>query len=381
MALKFNPFTGNLDFAGSGGGGGGARIDGRVASPAALPITLGTPAVDSVYLCESSSGVWLVNYKPAGLWRRIANDGELTDWSYMGPFDGKFADDVEVTDPNKGLILHDGTDRYRMTVRDGQPVFTLLTLLMLAATGFAQTRGLVVDASNNVRSGTNATLTWSNALSWDTNSAAQTRTNLGLGYLGTNAATTVSNLFSGGNSLPSGAAAAGSTLQADGSGGSAFVASKTVQQVTSSNFSKVNWTTNAIQQNGNINSSPFPAWTLVAGKFYEVNYAVRFESTATNGPPTHGFVIATNAGFANVVQAGQGINSIGSVNVISSSTNTDQAWFLFPSATATNARTLTGRFIFYAIESTTAVYSWCPSANVTNAWTLSAPSMVRVTEL
>jgi hypothetical protein len=47
------------------------------------------------------------------------------------------------------------------------------------------------------------------------------RTNLGLGYLGTNAATTLTNLFAS-NSLPSGAAATGVPLLADGASNSAF---------------------------------------------------------------------------------------------------------------------------------------------------------------
>lgn len=61
------------------------------------------------------------------------------------------------------------------------------------------------------------------------------RESIGLGYLGTNAATTISNLF-GSNSLPSGAAVAGAAYVADGSGGSSFEARRTwlARQTTNS---------------------------------------------------------------------------------------------------------------------------------------------------
>lgn len=57
----------------------------RVDLHADLPVTLGDPAVDALYLVRTSSGVWPVNRKPKGIWRRIANTGSLaTDWEYWG---------------------------------------------------------------------------------------------------------------------------------------------------------------------------------------------------------------------------------------------------------------------------------------------------------
>ena len=67
-------------------------IDGEVEFHADLPVTLGTPAIDSAYLVRESSGIWLINRKPAGIWVRLANAGTLADWSYAGTFPDVFSD-------------------------------------------------------------------------------------------------------------------------------------------------------------------------------------------------------------------------------------------------------------------------------------------------
>jgi hypothetical protein len=82
MAWKLNPFTGELDYA----GGGASYIDGVVADSSLLPVTLGTPALDAVYLAKAGSGVWLISRKPAGLYVRVANNGVAADWTYLGAF-------------------------------------------------------------------------------------------------------------------------------------------------------------------------------------------------------------------------------------------------------------------------------------------------------
>jgi hypothetical protein len=83
MAYKFNPFTDTLDIVGSGGA---SYIDGVVADSSLLPVTLGTPALDAVYLAKAGSGVWLISRKPAGLYVRVANNGVAADWTYLGAF-------------------------------------------------------------------------------------------------------------------------------------------------------------------------------------------------------------------------------------------------------------------------------------------------------
>ncbi len=83
--FAYNVITGQLDLVGSGGGGP-SYIDGVVDDSSLLPVTLGTPALDSVYLAKAGSGVWLINRRPAGLYCRIANNGDLDDWQYLGAF-------------------------------------------------------------------------------------------------------------------------------------------------------------------------------------------------------------------------------------------------------------------------------------------------------
>lgn len=103
MAWKLNPFTGELDYS----GGGASYIDGVVADSSLLPTTLGSPALDAVYLAKAGSGVWLINRKPAGLYVRTANNGDAADWTYLGAFPEVNADGnwelYNSTDPTKEL--------------------------------------------------------------------------------------------------------------------------------------------------------------------------------------------------------------------------------------------------------------------------------------
>ena len=86
MAWSFNPFTGNLDLVGSGGGGV-VVFEGEVETFADLPETVGDPAVGASFLVRSSTGVWLVNRRQAGIWIRRNNTGvRATDWEYGGDY-------------------------------------------------------------------------------------------------------------------------------------------------------------------------------------------------------------------------------------------------------------------------------------------------------
>jgi len=105
MAFKFNPFTRNLDLVGSGGGA--SYIDGVADTAADLPVTQGNPPLDAVFVVKQGSGIWLINRKPAGLYCRIADNGNLDDWQYLGAFpevnaDGNWAL-YNSTDPSKEL--------------------------------------------------------------------------------------------------------------------------------------------------------------------------------------------------------------------------------------------------------------------------------------
>ena len=101
--FDYNPITGQLDLV----GGGASYIDGVVADSSLLPVTLGTPALDAVYLAKVGSGVWLLNRKPAGLYVRVANNGVAADWTYLGAFPEVNADGnwelYNTADPTKEL--------------------------------------------------------------------------------------------------------------------------------------------------------------------------------------------------------------------------------------------------------------------------------------
>lgn len=97
----YNPITGQLDLV----GGGASYIDGVVADSSLLPVTLGTPALDSVFLAKAGSGLWLISRRPAGLYVRVANNGVAADWQYLGAFPEVNADAnwelYNSTDPTK----------------------------------------------------------------------------------------------------------------------------------------------------------------------------------------------------------------------------------------------------------------------------------------
>jgi hypothetical protein len=101
--FDYNPLTNQLDLVDSPAG----YINGVVADPTLLPVTLGTPALDSVYLAKAGSGLWLISRKPAGLYCRVANNGNAADWQFLGAFpevnaDGNWAL-YSSADPTKEL--------------------------------------------------------------------------------------------------------------------------------------------------------------------------------------------------------------------------------------------------------------------------------------
>jgi len=102
MSWSFNPFTGNLDLVGSGGGT--VVFEGEVPTFADLPVTVGDPAIGAAYLVRDSTGVWLVNRRQAGIYIRRNNAGLATDWEYGG--------DYPVTSVNgeTGAVTLDATD-------------------------------------------------------------------------------------------------------------------------------------------------------------------------------------------------------------------------------------------------------------------------------
>lgn len=150
---------------------------------------------------------------------------------------------------------------------------TLLTALIFAATltaAWAQSIGLATDTNGNIVSRRTNTLTFTNPLTWTANVVAATRTNLGLGTLATN------------NSVPSGAAASGSALTADGSGGSSFVASRFAYFGRTNSLSRSNFNT-GIGFHPNYNDDQLVNLPLDASSVYLVSYTINYETTVAAG--------------------------------------------------------------------------------------------------
>lgn len=78
-----------------GGGGGGTSqqyIDGEVEYHQYLPTGIGNPATNVAFLVKKGQGIWLVNRKPAGIWVRETDNGNLNDWIYAGSFPDVYND-------------------------------------------------------------------------------------------------------------------------------------------------------------------------------------------------------------------------------------------------------------------------------------------------
>lgn len=76
LYLKYNPVSGFLDFVNDGGGGANL-IWGYVANYAALPlgITSSDPAIGDLVGVNASQGVWFINYRAKGFYKRVALTG------------------------------------------------------------------------------------------------------------------------------------------------------------------------------------------------------------------------------------------------------------------------------------------------------------------
>jgi hypothetical protein len=165
--FDYNPITGQLDLVGAGGGT--SYINGVVADPTALPVTLGTPALDSVYLAKAGSGVWLINRRPAGLYCRVANNGNLNDWVALGAFpeinSSANWELYDGTDPTKELKfdlsgISTGTTR-TLTAPDTSGTIALLSNFLGAFKD-----AVVLAPSSDMSVTSNATLADISGMSW-----------------------------------------------------------------------------------------------------------------------------------------------------------------------------------------------------------------------
>jgi hypothetical protein len=149
MGLKFNPFSGNFDFTGSGGGGGGSSyIDGEVQNFSALP-TSTPPDIDAAYLVREAEGTWLLNRKPAGIYIRTDDTGvRADDWTHAGAFPDVFND--------ANFLLYDNGDSSKNLAfqLSGITTGTTRTLTVPDASGTLALTGQLTDTQIFTANGT-----------------------------------------------------------------------------------------------------------------------------------------------------------------------------------------------------------------------------------
>lgn len=79
-----------------------SAFQGTVTAYANLPVD-GSAAIGDIWLVRTSTGVWFVNRKQAGLYQRIATTGVLdADWHYLGEWLEEFSD--------ANFTVYNGTD-------------------------------------------------------------------------------------------------------------------------------------------------------------------------------------------------------------------------------------------------------------------------------
>jgi hypothetical protein len=148
MRYKYNPISDTLDLVDAAGG----YIDGEVEYHADLPVTVGTPTIDSAFLVRKGSGLYFISRKPAGIWVRELNNGNLDDWKFAGTFSDLFRDAnfriINDADTSKELAFSlsgiDTATTRTLTVPNASGTLPLLE----TANTFTQNQTL--DGTNNV---------------------------------------------------------------------------------------------------------------------------------------------------------------------------------------------------------------------------------------
>lgn len=247
MAVKFNPFTGQLQIDEKGSGGGSSVIEGEVDTYSDLPLD-GSAALNSSWLVRTASGSWFTGgSKPAGIYVRVNTAGSSrdNDYVYAGLLPSAFSDsELKIYDngdstktaqfqlsgittgqnrvvslPDKNITLDDSGDSrtpvsHAASHAAGQAdeLFDQsLNTTDNVIFGFVTSEGLEFAGEEGIG--------WTNE-----DGKINTRTNLGLGT----AATSDSTDFAAAThthtaaDIDSGAAAANTVLTADGLGGSSF---------------------------------------------------------------------------------------------------------------------------------------------------------------
>ncbi len=178
--FDYNPITGQLDLV----GGGASYIDGEVEYHSNLPVTVGSPAVNSAFLVRKGEGLYFISRKPAGIWVRELNNGNLDDWKFAGLFSDLYRDanfriisDSDVskelafslsgitTGSTRTLTVPNASGRIQV---EGQPIgnvtaaagtFTTLTAAPTSGSALTLTGGTVTAPAPLI----SATQTWNNS--------------------------------------------------------------------------------------------------------------------------------------------------------------------------------------------------------------------------
>jgi hypothetical protein len=190
--------------------------------------------------------------------------------------------------------------------------------------------------------------------------------------LGTNGAVSA-------GSVPSGAAAVGSDLQADGSGGSVFVASRTVTKVVTTNVVRTNVTSTSIANALNL-VAELGTWSLDANSTYRVEWAIISTNQATNSIGIHGLVLSaalydqtsSHIGFGTAPTTGTPV-------VVNYTTGT---LVTLPAGSFTGQRSQVGVAFLRTTNAITAAYHFAASAATnTNNVTLLSGSTISFTKI
>jgi hypothetical protein len=156
MGFAFNPFTGNFDLKGSGGGS--AFFAGEVATYADLPLD-GSAALNSRWLVRNSSGTWpFPNYRQGGIYIRTSIVGASRDNDYT-------LADTKLPDvfADSAFLLYDNGDSTRNLQFDLGSITTGQTRTLTApdASGRIQIEGQAIG-NTTPAAGTFTTLTANN---------------------------------------------------------------------------------------------------------------------------------------------------------------------------------------------------------------------------
>jgi hypothetical protein len=197
---------------------------------------------------------------------------------------------------------------------------------------------------------------------------------LGIGYLGTNAPTTLTNLFTNGTGLPAFGAASNSVYTVVGGQG-AWVAPRSVTKVRTNDFVRTN---SSITYS---NDDTLAGWTLDASSLYSVTLWIPYTcstNSAFKGQITVPAMERADQNFGSiVVESGGQVFSIGSSNTIIP---------LAARTTASAAKNWVGRLFFRTgTNSGTANFQWAPAAGGsgtnTNTTTLHSGATITFTKI